>query len=180
MKNYKNNILFFLIIIMSISLTSCGNDDNNQDEDVFAACCSGEPAFGPDVDNLDQSEGEIVVDNLFTPNNDAFNDRLQIENIEFYSNHIVTIYNNEDEVVFESNDYGSDLNELFPNVPYGEFGVEGMPDGTYKYKVIVENEQTFSKSGFFCLFTNNPVIEQNFAECEPLQQGEFDPILTGL
>jgi gliding motility-associated-like protein len=165
---------------MTISFASCGDDDNNQEEDVFAGCCSGLTAFGDDVDNLDQSQGEIIVDNLFTPNNDGFNDRLAIENIELYDNHTVTIYNINDDVIFESNNYGSDFDELFPNVPYDEFGVDGIPDGTYKYKVVVESENVFSKSGFFCLFTNNPVIEQNFSECDPLQPDEFDPLITGL
>ncbi len=168
-------------MLLMIVNTSCNNDDEKQEEDVFAGCCSPEPAFGSNVDNLDQSQGEIIIDNLFTPNNDGVNDLLQIDNIGLYDNHTVTIYNDNDAMVFESSNYGNSLGEYFPNVPYGEFGVEGLPDGTYKYKVIVENEQTFSKSGFFCMFTNNPPLEtQNFSECNPLEPGEFDPLISGL
>ena len=163
------------------SFMSCEDDNNENEEDVFAGCCSGLPAYGEDVDNLDQSQGIIVADNIFTPNSDGINDFFPIENISLYNNHVVTIYNSNDEVIFESNNYGSSFDEFFPpHAIQGEFGVEGIPDGTYKYKIVVENEQTFKKSGFFCLFTNNPELEQqNFAECDPLEPGEFDPILTG-
>ena len=182
MKSFKNYIPFFIILISVGAFISCRDDDNNNQEveDVFAACCSGLTAFGEDVDNLDQSQGEIVVENLFTPNGDAFNDLFGIENIGLYDNHTVTIYNMNDDVIFESTNYGSNLNEYFPNVPYGNSGVEGIPDGTYKYMIVVENEQTFKKSGFFCLYTNNPPLEQqNFADCNPLEPGEFDPLITG-
>lgn len=161
---------------------SCGDDDNNQeDEDVFAGCCSEEPVFGPNVDNLDQSAGgEISTSKIVTPNGDGVFDLFGVRNIENYDNHVVTIYNNDDEVVFESTDYGPSSNEWFPwmQATAAFVAVEGIPDGTYKYKVVIQNEQTFKKSGTFCLFTNDPVVEQqNFSEC--LEPGEFDQILTG-
>ncbi|WP_026755213.1 gliding motility-associated C-terminal domain-containing protein [Sediminibacter sp. Hel_I_10] len=173
-------IKYLGIIFCFITLSSCGDDDRDQlDEvqDVFEDCCSPDPVYGPNVDNLDQSAGEIAVDNLFTPNGDGYQDYLGIENIELYDNHTVSIFDFEDNLIFENAAYGTD-GELFPieaqnqSLPY--------PDGTYKYKIIVENEQTFLKSGTFCLFTNNPVLEeQNFSECDPLDDG-FDPIITGL
>lgn len=181
MTKTKNYISLLVIFLITMSLSSCGNDDNNQDADVFSGCCSGLTAFGDDVDNLDQSQGDIIPDNIFTPNGDANNDRFPIENIDLYDNHTVSIYNINDELIFESNDYGSSLDELFPVEPQNDNGVVGVPDGTYKYKIVVENEEIFKKSGFFCLFTNNPPLEQqNFAECNPLAPGEFDQILTGL
>ncbi|WP_179351718.1 T9SS type B sorting domain-containing protein [Winogradskyella vidalii] len=182
MKKLKSVLIGVQVLLLAFTLISCGDDEQTPEEvvDAFTGCCSSDTAFGENVDNLDQSLGEIIVDNIFTPNNDGVNDRFEIKNIELYANHTVTIYNNTDEIIFESNNYGSDSTELFPNVPYDFNGVEGIPDGTYKYKIIIENEQTFIESGFFCLFTNNPPIEQNFAECNPIQPGEFDQILTGL
>ncbi|MDH7913170.1 gliding motility-associated C-terminal domain-containing protein [Winogradskyella sp. SYSU M77433] len=116
MKSFKNYIPFFIILISVGAFISCRDDDNNnqEEEDVFAACCSGLTAFGEDVDNLDQSQGEIVVENLFTPNGDGTNDLFGIENIGLYDNHTVTIYNMNDDVIFESTNYGSNLNEYFP------------------------------------------------------------------
>lgn len=183
MKNIKNYISTLVILILTISITSCGDDDNNQEEDVFAGCCSEEPAFGPNVDNLDQSVGgEISVSDIVTPNGDAVNDLFGVMNIENYPNHTVTIYNSEDEVVFESTGYGPGSSDWFPNIQaMGYFeALDGIPDGTYKYKIVIENEETFFKSGTFCLFTNDPSIpveEQNFSEC--LEAGDFDPILSG-
>lgn len=156
---------------------SCGNDDNNQEnQDDFEGCCSPDPVFGDNVNNLDQTQGEIVVVNLFTPNSDGVRDTFKIHNINLYANHTVTIYNSNDEVLFESSNYGEYPN-FFPSEQPN--GITLYPDGTYKYKIVVENEQTFLKSGTFCLFTNNPVIEQNFSECDPLADG-FDPIISGL
>ncbi|MFC0605962.1 T9SS type B sorting domain-containing protein [Winogradskyella pulchriflava] len=183
MKNSKYYIPFFIITLLMISFTSCGDDDSNQEEiDVFAGCCSDDPVFGPNVDNLDQSVGgEISVSDIVTPNNDAYRDLFGVTNIENYPNHSVTIYNSMDEVVFESTNYVGSLGNqeaLFPNGEQTEFGITTHEDGTYKYKIVIEDEQTFMKSGTFCLFTNNPPIEQqNFSEC--LDEGEFDPILTG-
>ncbi len=178
MKSFKNYISLLMLLTAMFSFMSCEDDNNQEEEDVFAGCCSEEPVFGPNVDNLDQSQGEIIVYNLFTPNNDAYNDRFGIENIQLYENHIVSIYNIDDELIFESTDYGSSSDESFPIEPQGEFGVEGVPDGTYKYKIIVENEQVYMKSGTFCLFGNFSALdEQNFSDCTPSSQ--FDPTLTG-
>jgi hypothetical protein len=181
MKNLKNYISSFVLTLLIVAFTSCGDDDNNQDEDVFAGCCSDDPVFGPNVDNLDHSiGGEISVSDIVTPNGDGNFDLFGVINIENYPNHTVTIYNSEDEIVLESNNYGSSTNEIFPWLQAsGIFeAVDGIADGTYKYKVVIEDEQTFFKSGTFCLFTNDPVVEQqNFSEC--LDAGEFDPILTG-
>ena len=178
--NFK--IKYLPILLLAFTFTSCNDDDDNskdiEKESAFDGCCSPDPAFGANINNLNGLQGEIVVENLFTPNGDGINDLLGIDNIEFYENHTVTIYNNDDEVVFESTSYGENNDESFPVGFQGEDGVVGIPDGTYKYKIVVVNEQTFLKSGFFCLFTNNPGIEQNFSECDPLANG-FDPIISG-
>jgi len=175
--NFK--IKYLTILVFAFTFMSCNDDDDNSNEmegqDVFNGCCSPDPVFGFNVDNLDQSAGEIKVVNLFTPNGDGIFDLFEIENIELYDNHTVTIYNNDDEMIYETSDYGVAPN-YFPSQQQNENSPNA--DGTYKYKIVVENEQTFLKSGTFCLFTNNPVIEQNFSECDPLANG-FDPIISG-
>ena len=182
MKNFKYHISFLAILLILMPLVSCGEDDNNQEYiDGFAGCCSDEPVYGDNVDNLDQSQGEIVVSDIITPNNDGTNDYFWVANIENHPNHTVTIYNSEDEIIFESNNYlGSfgSTDNLFPNGEQTQSGITTYADGTYKYKIVIENEQMFYKSGNFCLFTNDPPVEQqNFSEC--LDEGEFDQILTG-
>lgn len=175
-------IRFLIAVIGIFTLSACGDDDdNNQEEiDVYLGCCSPDPVFGPNVDNLDQSQGEIKVANIFTPNGDAYHDALEIEHINLYDNHTVSIYTDSDELIFESGNYNTAVigGEFFPNVEQGENGAEGIPDGTYKYKIVVENEQIFMESGTFCLFTNYQEVDQNFSECNPLENG-FDPIISG-
>ena len=166
--------------MLTIVFTSCGDDDETEQEvDVFVGCCSDEPVFGANVDNLDQSvNGEISVSDIITPNGDAVYDYFGVINIENYANHTVTIYNSDDEVVFESNNYYG-FNNIFPDSEQTAIGIVDYADGTYKYKIVIENEETFLKSGTFCLYTDNPPLEeQNFSEC--IQPGEpFDPFLTG-
>jgi gliding motility-associated-like protein len=179
MKNIKKNILLLAILLLAFSFTSCGDDDSNQEEqDVFAGCCSDEPTFGDNVDNLDQSLGEIIVYNLFTPNGDGVNDLFFIENIDLYDSHTVTIYNENEEVLFQSTNYGSSLTDFFPTGNQGQFGAEDFSDGTYKYQIVIQNEQTYKKSGTFCLFGNFSALEeQNFIGCSI--GSEFDPTITG-
>lgn len=168
-----------LIVISTVIfiISACANDDDRNNQDVFSGCCSQEAVFGSNVDNLNQSQGEIVVYNVITPNGDGINDLFVIENIELYSNHTVTIYNSSDNVIFESNNYGTPSN-FFPSIQgSGENGPNGIPDGTYKYKIVVENEQTFLKSGTFCLFTDS-MQPRSFIGCTSVST--FDPIISDL
>jgi len=173
MKNYLCATLCCLFLL------GCNSDDDRNDQqevNVFENCCSDLPVFGDNVNVLDQSAGEISVLKIVTTNGDAFNDLFRVENIELYNNHTVTIFDNNDQMIFESTNYGG-ANEYFPSGTQGEFGVEGIPAGTYKYKVVIENEQTFLKSGTFCLVIGFQPDDVSFAECGECQ---FDPVLTCL
>lgn len=174
--------IILVVVCIPILVISCNDDDNKTDDeqDAFEGCCSPDPVFGPNINNLDQSAEDIIVDNIFTPNGDGTNDRFVIENLELYDNHTVTIYDSDDNIIFESTNYVN-FEDFFPQESQGEFGIESIPDGTYKYKIVIETEETFRISGAFCLFTNNPVVEQqNFSECDPLADGGFDPLISGL
>ena len=156
-------------------IVGCNNDDNenNEDENVFSGCCSEEPVFGANVNNLDETQGVIKVHNLFTPNGDGIHDMFYIENIELYPNHNVKIYNNQDVLVFESDNYNYGINDdMFP-VSYQE-----LTQGTYKYKIVVENEQTYLKSGAFCVVTEGQPEGVSFADCISILL-DYDPLLTG-
>ena len=145
----KSLIKYIPFLLLTIVFTSCGDDDETQEEvDVFAGC-----------------------------NNDAINDAFGIVNIENYDNHTVTIYDIDDNIVFESSNYVG-FGNLFPDGEQGQFGSENYSDGTYKYKIVIENEDVFRKSGTFCLFGDFSALdEQNFSDCTIGSQ--FDPALTG-
>lgn len=174
MKNYIKHLAVIALVTLSFS---CGDDDSNNQEaqNIYEGCCSTEPVFGVNIDNLDQSTGEIEVFTIVTQNGDAFNDSFSIRNIELYPNHTVTIYNSEDEQIFQTTDY-TDSSNLFPGYPQDENdGAVGISNGTYKYKIVIENEETFRKSGSFCVYTSAD-LEPNFEGCNLGSQ--FDPIIA--
>ena len=118
---------------------------------------------------------EIEVFTIVTQNGDAYNDMFSIRNIDLYPNHTVTIYNSDNEEIFQNTDY-TDILNLFPGYPQDENnGAAGVSNGTYKYKIVIENEETFRKSGSFCVYTwADP--EPNFDGCN--LRSQFDPIIA--
>ena len=68
---------------------------------------------------------EIIVPNVFTPNNDGQNDRFVVEGIMSTTN-TVRIFNRWGQVVFEANNYRNN------------WGANGIPEGTYFYEIVVE------------------------------------------
>ncbi|MCK8480113.1 gliding motility-associated C-terminal domain-containing protein [Psychroserpens algicola] len=169
--------IFLSFICVSIMILSCNKDDDKTQEiqDIYEGCCSIEPVFGANIDNLDQSAGDIEVYTIVTQNGDGFNDMFAIKNINLYPNHTVTIYNSDNEQIYESTNYAEDLNR-FPGYPQDENnGAVSIPNGTYKYKIVIENEETFRKSGSFCVYTwADP--EPSFVGCN--LGSEFDPIIA--
>jgi gliding motility-associated-like protein len=75
----------------------------------------------------------VTISNLMTPNDDGFNDRWIIQNIENYPNTQVVVVNREGQEVFTSESY--DNNWAGTNT-YGK----GLPDGTYYYIIKFEND----------------------------------------
>lgn len=174
MKNYLWTTLCCLLLL------GCNNDDDNgnnqQEVNVFQGCCSDAPVFGDNVDVLDQSLGEIAdISRIVTASGDGYNDYFGVENLELYDNRMVTIYKNDNTVVYESSNYGVG-NNFFPQIINGNYN--DIVAGTYKYKIVIENEQTFLKSGTFCLVDISGQPEDvSFSDC-----GEcpLDPLLTCL
>ncbi|WP_353778086.1 gliding motility-associated C-terminal domain-containing protein [Winogradskyella sp. 3972H.M.0a.05] len=173
MTRINKSILSLLVFTM---ILSCNNNDDNQNEqNEYFGCCSTDPVFGANVDNLDQSAGEIEVFTIVTPNNDAVNDGFGIRNIELYPNHTVTIYNSDNEQIFESTNYAFPNN--FPDhTQNNSNGNASFPNGTYRYKIVIENEETFRLSGSFCMFTF-PDPEPDFTGCN---LGGFDPVISNV
>ncbi len=67
----------------------------------------------------------IIISNLITANGDGFNDVWNIQNIEFYPENKVTIYNRNGMVVFTQEGYNNSWNGTYNN--------NQLPDGTYYY-----------------------------------------------
>ncbi|MGO4821035.1 MULTISPECIES: cadherin domain-containing protein, partial [unclassified Flavobacterium] len=61
----------------------------------------------------------LMYNNLVSPNGDGLNDRLLINNIQLYSNYILTIYNSKGQMVFSTSDYKNDW--IGNGLPEGEY-----------------------------------------------------------
>ncbi|MBK7270520.1 MAG: gliding motility-associated C-terminal domain-containing protein [Flavobacteriales bacterium] len=68
---------------------------------------------------------EILIPNVFSPNNDGANDRFEIEGIRSKTN-TVRIFNRWGQMVFETSNYNN------------QWDGDDLPDGTYFYEVLVE------------------------------------------
>jgi gliding motility-associated-like protein len=71
----------------------------------------------------------ITIPNVFTPNNDGYNDLFVIDGIENYPGSKIVIYNRWGQKVFESDNYG----------PGTFWDAKGHSDGVYFYVVYVKN-----------------------------------------
>jgi gliding motility-associated-like protein len=67
----------------------------------------------------------IIISNLMTVNGDGYNDVWNIQNIEFYPNNKVSIYNRNGMLVYEQEGYMNNWG--------GTYNGQQLPDGTYYY-----------------------------------------------
>tara|TARA_R110000796_G_C14346717_1_gene411033 strand:- start:83 stop:610 length:528 start_codon:yes stop_codon:yes gene_type:complete len=165
-----------LILICSLLLINCNdnNEPTNELESEIFLCCGDNPFTSENIDNLDQTAGEITVFPYSTSNGDSVNDYFRVDNLEFYPNNTLTIFDLEDNIVYTASNYNQqDFSLFFPN--NNEVSNGTISIGTYKYKIIVENEQTFVESGYFCLFENDTSFVNGLIECG---NGIFDPVVT--
>lgn len=82
-------------------------------------------------------DGKIT--NVFTPNGDGINDNWYIENIQFYPDNEVSVYNIYGNTVFNQKGYKNDWQGTYNNV--------SLPDGTYFYVIkIGESGNVFKGS----------------------------------
>ena len=92
-----------LLLVFVMFLYSCPTDDEQPNLDY--SCCRQNPFELTNVDNLDQSQGEITIEPYFTPNNDGINDFWVVRNLYLYSNGTLEIFNANDQLVFSSTDF---------------------------------------------------------------------------
>jgi gliding motility-associated-like protein len=79
----------------------------------------------------------LIISNVITANGDGFNDTWNVQNIEFYTNNHVTIYNRNGMEVYEAEGYNNSWNGTYNDAP--------LPDGTYYYVLeFPDQDQTFT------------------------------------
>ncbi|MGZ4116720.1 MAG: T9SS type B sorting domain-containing protein [Bacteroidia bacterium] len=87
----------------------------------------------------------VIISNMMTPNDDGYNDRWIIQNIENYPNTQVVVVNREGQEVFKSDSY--DGNWDGTNEKNGKL----LPDGTYYYIVKFANDAKIFKGAITIL-----------------------------
>ena len=86
-----------------------------------------------------------MISSVFTPNGDGINDSWYIENIQYYSDNEVNVYNIYGNTVFNQRGYKNDWQGTYNNAP--------LPDGTYFYVVKIGNSGNVFK-GSVDIFRN--------------------------
>lgn len=74
----------------------------------------------------------VLPRKVFSPNGDGIDDEWRIEYIENYPGAVVTIYNANGSVVYESNNYGNDWNAVYEG--------KDLPETAYFYVIRYENK----------------------------------------
>ena len=105
-------------------------EDTNKDGDLTNDDCNidGVPNF---LDSVECND-DLVVTPVITPNNDGFNDLMEIEGIEEYPNNVIHIFNRWGNLVWETRGYDNISNAFGGFNNYGLLTSNGsLPDGTY-------------------------------------------------
>lgn len=77
---------------------------------------------------------ELKIPNVISPNGDGINDAFVIENLEYYINGSLKVYNRWGQQVYESLTY---LNDWSP---------ANLEGGTYYYQIMIQKDQTVSEA----------------------------------
>lgn len=75
-----------------------------------------------------------IISSVFTPNGDGINDYWYIENIKYYPENEVTVYNIYGNTVFSKKGYNNDWQGTYNDAP--------LPDGTYFYVVKINDSNS--------------------------------------
>lgn len=75
-----------------------------------------------------------IISSVITPNGDGFNDNWYIENLKYYPENEVTVYNIYGHIVYSKKGYNNDWQGTYNGNP--------LPDGTYYYIVKIDELNT--------------------------------------
>ena len=88
----------------------------------------------------------FVVSNLMTPNGDGYNDTWYIDNLEYYLECEVSIYNRYGNLLYNKKGYTNDWE--------GNHNGQQLPDGTYYYVITCPGNTEVHKGGITILRKN--------------------------
>jgi gliding motility-associated-like protein len=86
---------------------------------------------------------EIIVPQFLSPNNDDLNETWIIQNLEFYPDNKVTVYNRWGNVVYEAEPYNNDWNGHYKGTK-----AESLPAATYFYVIDTKKKSQDPYTGF--------------------------------
>ncbi len=92
---------------------------------------------------------KIFIPNLFSPNNDGFNDTFVIPQLDQYTGTSLTIINREGRVVYKDTDYKNTWDGTMDGN-----GVDKLPEATYYYLVVINNDLTNKLTGPITILRN--------------------------
>ncbi|NAY92110.1 T9SS type B sorting domain-containing protein [Muricauda sp. JGD-17] len=139
-------IHFLVCLILVIGCSSDNNSFEEELESIDFSCCGPNPFEDTNVDNLDQSRGEIQLQGLITPNNDGINDFWIVNNLELYENFTLQIFDINGNLVFEAD-------ENSENFGFTESDFRSNKNSVFEYKLVIVDEATYLNQGYFCSFT---------------------------
>jgi gliding motility-associated-like protein len=86
---------------------------------------------------------EIIIPQFLSPNNDALNETWIIQNLEFYPDNKVTVYNRWGNIVYEAEPYNNDWNGHYKGTK-----AESLPAATYFYVIDTKKKSQDPYTGF--------------------------------
>ncbi|NVO01432.1 MAG: gliding motility-associated C-terminal domain-containing protein [Bacteroidetes bacterium] len=88
---------------------------------------------------------DLIVPNVITPNNDAYNDNFVVKNLEFYPNSQLSIFNRWGKIIYETDNYQNNWNG------------DQLAEGVYFYilRVPVKNQKEKEYHGTITLIGRN-------------------------
>ncbi len=107
------------------------------DPGVLEVCLNIETAYGCTANHCEGviiAPAELVLPNIFTPNEDGTNDVLTIDFIEQFPGNVLTVYNRWGNVVYETVNYAND------------WKANDVPDGTYYYIIQVPGRDPYRQA----------------------------------
>lgn len=148
----------------------CENDE--QKAETFL-CCSDNPFSSTNINTLGNVDYRIP--DVFTPNEDGNNDEFIIAGLDTSYDYSIVIYDLNDVIVFTFKKGDNNTINWFDgkNQKTGE----NLAFGTYKYKIVIKDEQSFLQQGYVCIVRNKSEVNgYDFSNCK-LPQNNFDDVL---
>ena len=150
-----------------------GTDPNDASSfpDLLFNCCNNNSLNDMDINTIVDPNMEVDIPEVITPNGDGINDSFLIWNVELYPGNEFSIYDSNDNLVFETTGYSA--SNFFQGI--NSITDEALPDGTYRYRLAFQDGtgNTNIRNGFVCIVTQF-YSDISFQECNV----GFDPLLN--